>query len=35
MLGILNPTKNGETTKFRTSTTLDFSNAYDFKIEIL
>lgn len=33
MGGVINEVKNGETTKLSCATTLDFANAYDFKIQ--
>ena len=35
MGGVITDAKNGETVKLEASTTLDFANAYDFKVEIL
>lgn len=35
MGGVIDPMKNGETKDFESITTLDFSNAYDFKVEIM
>lgn len=35
MGGVINPIKVGETTNLQASTTLDFANAYDFKVVIL
>lgn len=35
MGGVIDPMKNGETKDFESITTLDFSNSYDFKVEIM
>lgn len=35
MGGVIDPMKNGETKEFESIITLDFSNAYDFKVEIM
>ena len=35
MGGVINPLKVGEKTKLQSSTTLDFANAYDFKVVII
>ena len=32
--GIIGPLQNGESTQFNTSMTLDYANAYDFKVEV-
>ena len=32
--GIIGPLQNGESTQFNTSMTLDYANAYDFKVEL-
>lgn len=35
MGGVIEELKNGETKQFNCATTLDFANAYDFKIEVI